>query len=671
LKERTAKDYTIWLVALCLVLLTLVAYWQTFHHDYIAYDDEQYVTMNPYVQWGLTKDSVKWAFTSHDASNWHPLTWMSHMLDCRLFGLSPMGPHAVNLLLHIANTLLLLFVLRRMTKSLWKSAFVAALFALHPMHVESVAWVAERKDVLSTLFLLLTIWAYAKYSEAPSVKRYLPVALLFGLGLLSKPSLVTLPFALLLLDYWPLGRLRKPGALSKLIVEKIPLLALSAAGSVLVFLAQRTDGAMWRSEDLPFLWRASNAAVSYARYLGKMVWPAKLTYFYPLSDYQRLLWPSIAAGVVLVIITTLVARARHKHPYLLTGWLWYIGTLVPVIGLLQIGGQSMADRYTYIPSIGILVMIAWGIPGLIREGEQLPTFNVQRSTPNREPKSPATQYPPNTSLTLLAVVSLAVITASAACTCHQVGYWRDDLSLCRHAVQCDNGNYMAHGTLGIVLAEEGRHREAIREFQQALAAAPDYPLAHAALGSSLLGLGKLREAEGEYRTALKLKPKDAPTLSRLGIVLSMQQKFDEAIPAFRESIRLNPRVPGTYINLGKVYTDRKDYADAVKVYQAALDANPDFASTGGLASHYAALSNSMGTALACTGRTDEAIHRFSEAVRVKPDLAQAHGSLAIAYLMKGDYSQSWSEVHLCQSYGLQMPGGFLRALSQKMPEPGY
>ena len=700
------------LVCLALALVTLISFWGVFGNGFIYTDDAAYITNNPVVQAGFTRSALAWAFNIGYTGNWHPLTWMSHMLDCRLFGLNPVGPHAVNLLLHIASTILLFLILARMTGSLWKSAFVAAVFAIHPLRVESVAWAAERKDVLSVFLWMLTTWAYIRYAERPGWKRYMPVAVFLALGLMAKQMLVTLPLSLLLLDYWPLGRFKakeesrkskvaqlstpltrnpEPGTrnqleLRKLAWEKAPLLALSAAASVVVYLAQKQGGALWKSEDFPFPWRASNAAMSYVHYLGKMVWPTKLSYFYPLADYRSLLWYSVAAAVVLTIITVLVVKARHKRPYLLTGWLWYIGTLVPVIGLLQIGRQSMADRYTYMPSIGILIMIAWGVPELIRRGERergrkgehLPTFNVQRSTfkgnpkpETRNPKPSDTQHPtPNTHLLPLAVASLVVVVVLAACTRVQVGYWHDDLSLCRHAIQCDNRNYVAHGTLGLVLAEQGKHAEAIREYHQALVAAPGYMLVYAELGASLVELGRLREAEEEYRTALKLKPGDATTLSRLGIALSMQRRFDEAIPMFEKSIRLDPRVPGTYINLGKVYSDRKDYDDAVRVYQAALDANPDIGSIASLASQYATLCNSMGTALARLGKTDDAIRKFEEAVRVRPDFARAHGSLAIAYLIRGDHALAWREVHLCQNYGLRIPEGFIKALSQRMPDPG-
>jgi protein O-mannosyl-transferase len=665
------------LICLALAIITLISFWGVFGNEFLHTDDADYITNNSIIQAGFTRSALTWAFNIGYAGNWHPLTWMSHMLDCRLFGLNPVGPHAVNLLLHIASTILLFLMLTRITGAPWKSAFVAAVFAIHPLRVESVAWAAERKDVLSVFFWMLTTWAYISYTERPNWKRYVPIAVFLTLGLMAKQMLVTLPFALLLLDYWPLRRLqtadnRLQRGLGKLVLEKVPLFALSAAASVLVFLAQKRDGAVWRSEGFSLLWRASNSAMSYARYIGKMVWPTKLSYFYVLIDYRSLLWQSVVVGAALLIITVLVVRGRLKRPYLLVGWLWYIGTLVPVIGLLQIGGQSMADRYTYIPSIGILIMVAWGIPDLLRKGERENGRKGDPESPNTQNPTPNTHTPtPPYSHTLpLAVASLAIVVVLAACTHIQVGYWHDDISLCRHAIKYDNRNYMAHATLGIVLSEEGKHLEAIREYRQALVATPHYPLAHAALGGSLVELGRLREAEKEYRTALHLRPGDATTLSRLGIVLSMQRRFDEATPMFERSIRLNPHVPGTYMNLGKVYSDRKDYDDAVRVYQSALDANPDLPSTPGLAPQYAEICNSMGTALACLDKIDEATHQFEEAVRVQPGFARAHGSLAIAYLIKGDCALAWREVHLCRNYGHRMPDGFLRALSRRMPDPG-
>ena len=717
MKERTANDYTIWLVALCLALLTLVAYWQTFHHDYIAYDDEQYVTMNPYVQWGLTKDSVKWAFTTSHASNWHPLTWMSHMLDCRLFGISPVGPHAVNLLLHIANTLLLLFVLNRMTKSLWKSAFVAALFALHPMHVESVAWVSERKDVLSALFLLLTVWAYVRYSELRGVKRYLPVALLFGLGLLSKPSLVTLPFALLLLDYWPLGRFKAkvesrkskesersalntqlstsnapstkhqaPSTnLRKLVLEKLPLLAMAAASSASTYWAQKAGGALIVADDrLSPAIRVDNAIISYVTYIRKMFWPQDMAIFYPHPMGHIPAW-QIAGGLILLVsLTVLSFRLGRRHPYLTVGWLWYLGTLVPMIGLVQVGKAAMADRYTYISYIGLFIILAWGIPDLLRKGEREKgrggeadgsTFNVQRSTPNgnpkpetRNPKPSNTQHPtpnthtptpPNPYTVVLAVVSAMIVVALATGAWLQLRYWQNPMTIFSHALDVTTGNDMAHIQVGNCLFKNGKTEEAIKHYTEALRINPYADRAHNNLGNAYALLGRPDKADREYRAALAMRANPVAYYN-LGNLYSRQGKLNESVAYYEKALEIQPDYPEVHTNLADVLTrlgrldeaaehaaevqrlmpnsaeahyrmagilvQRKDFNGAMVQYREAIRLKPDYAEA-----HY-----SLGSALALQGHLDEAFEAFTDAVKLRPNYADAHFNLGVVYDTRND-----------------------------------
>jgi hypothetical protein len=382
---KTSDKYWSLCIYLTLALATLAVFWQVLGHDFVNYDDPDYVYRNPNVQSGITLSSIKWAFTTGHAANWHPLTWLSHMLDWQLFGDNPGWHHLTNLFLHIANTLLLFAVLKRMTNALWRSAFVAAAFALHPLHVESVAWVAERKDVLSTLFWMLTIAAYLRYLERPGTGRYLLTLLIFALGLMAKPMLVTLPFVLLLLDYWPLGRfqfgqiVKSVGQQSRkslnafshwklsrhLLLEKVPLFALSAISSIVTFLVQRTAGAVTSVETLPLKLRIANTFVSYLTYIQKMVWPSRLAMFYPYPDKTDLIWQTVVFALLLLIISLGVIWLMRRRRYLLTGWLWYLGTLVPVIGLVQVGDQALADRYTYVPLTGLFIIIAWGVPDLI------------------------------------------------------------------------------------------------------------------------------------------------------------------------------------------------------------------------------------------------------------------------------------------------------------------
>ena len=368
-KNEFLRSHAVLLIVILLVAITLAVYLPILRHDFTNFDDDSYITENRHIQSGITKDSIIWAFTSSYASNWHPLTWISHMLDYRLFGPKPMGHHAVNLLFHTLNTLLLLFILKRMTKSVWKSAFVAALFAIHPLHVESVAWAAERKDVLSTFFWMLTMWAYVVYAERPRLKWYFVAVLFFGLGLMSKPTLVTLPFVLLLLDYWPLGRFagdQKKGPGWRLILEKMPLFAMSAASSVITYYAQQSSKAVISIDRLPLTIRAANALVAYVTYIGKMFWPRNLAIFYPHPGNTIPEWQVVGAFVLLACVTILALGLGRRYPYLPVGWLWYLGTLGPMIGLVQVGEQAVADRYTYLSYIGLFIMLAWGIPDLLR-----------------------------------------------------------------------------------------------------------------------------------------------------------------------------------------------------------------------------------------------------------------------------------------------------------------
>jgi predicted TPR repeat methyltransferase len=517
------------LVCLIVVVITLTAYWNVRNHDFLHYDDSLYVTENRHVGAGLTWAGVTWAFTTTHASNWHPLTWLTHMLACEVYGLDAGGHHVTSLLFHIANTLLLFVVLNRMTLSLWRSAFVAALFTVHPLHVESVAWVAERKDVLSTFFCFATMWAYVHYAECPGFSRYLSVLVLFAFGLMAKPMIVTLPFVLLLMDYWPLGRfgfgfrkqgLPKPFELRykmsfplHLVFEKVPLIALAVGSCVVTFLAQQSGGSLLSLGKLPLNIRIGNALVSYVSYIGKTIWPARLAVFYPHPGMPPP-WKMFACAAFLLIVTFLVILTWKKRPYLAVGWLWYLGILVPVVGVVQVGEQAMADRYTYVPIIGLFVMIAWGVPEL---GAR---WRYQRH--------------------VLATSMGAALSCLVICTYSQVRHWDNAAALFKHAVDVTTENYVAHFNLGIALANQGSEKEAISHYFEALRINPAWAEAHNILGSALARQGNLRVAVSHYSEALRIKPAMAEAHNNLGLALQMLGRLEEAVSHFRQALRIRP-----------------------------------------------------------------------------------------------------------------------------------
>jgi protein O-mannosyl-transferase len=427
--SNNLTKYSSFWICLALTLAIAAVYCQVGSYDFVNYDDGEYVYTNLNIQRGFTYEAFKWAFTTNYAANWHPLTWFSHILDWQLYGPNAGGHHITNLIFHIANALLLFIVLRQMTSALWPSAFAAALFALHPLHVESVAWVSERKDVLSTFFWILTMWAWLQYIKHPGKARYILTLLMFSLGLLSKPMLVTLPFVLLLLDYWPLERFGKL-KFYRLILEKIPFVFLTIISSVVTFLVQKNWGAISRLTDLTFIVRLGNAFVSYVRYIEKMFWPAGLVYFYPHPGRSiSILYPIISAGLLLAV-TILVIRYAARHRYLSTGWFWYIGTLVPVVGIIQVGDQAMADRYSYMTLTGLFIVIAWGV------SEMLVNWRYRKF--------------------ILTASSLIILLILAICSNIQSRYWKDSLTLYGHALKVSNNNYKAHFNMAVTLRDMDR-----------------------------------------------------------------------------------------------------------------------------------------------------------------------------------------------------------------------
>jgi len=602
-------------IIVCLFLVTAIftVYWQVRNHQFINFDDNLYVTENSYVQKGFTLKNVIWSFTAFYAKNWHPLTWLSHMLDCTLYGMNPGSHHLTSVLFHIWNALLLFFLLRRMTGALWRSGFVAALFALHPLHVESVAWVAERKDVLSTFFWMLTIWSYVGYVERPAIYRYLLVILFFVLGLMTKPMLVTLPFVLLLLDYWPLNRFsfekstccssRRESTVCHLVWEKIPLFSLAAASSVVTFLAQKSGGALGSLDVYPLGVRIANALVSYASYIGKMIWPNNLAILYPHPGMLPMKQVA-GAGLLLLFISLLAIWTVKRRPWFTVGWLWYIGTLVPVIGLVQVGIQAMADRYTYVPLIGLFIIVAWGIHELLKRWR----YRIVGLL----------------AITALFLLILIVITRI------QVRYWTNSISLFEHAIEVTDGNFVAHNNLGGALAEPGRIAEAMSHYFEALRINPDYGKTHYNLGNALVAQGNLDEAFFHYSEALRIDSDHADAHYNLGIVLEMQGRLIEAIFHYYSALRIKPESPEIHYNLGSTLVVQGNFKDAIFHFSEALRVKPD----------YAEAHNNLGVVLARQGRLPEAIIHFRKALQINPGNDGAQKNLKKALEKQGDSKHS-------------------------------
>ncbi len=504
------------LVCMLLAVVTLAAYWRVKDCDFVRYDDNVYVTANPPMSEGLNAETTKWAFTSLHAANWHPLTWISLLADMRMSGMDPEQFHVTNLLLHLANVLLLFLLLKRMTKSTWKSAFVAALFAVHPLHVESVAWISERKDVLSTFFWMLTTWAYVRYTERPGFGRYLLVPLFLALGLMAKPMLVALPVTLLLLDYWPLKRVKNKEERRKKVWEKGPLFVLSLVSCIVTYHAQKAGSAVNEFEAIPLAMRLSNAVTAYLLYLWKMIWPAKLAVLYPHPGPFLPIWLVALSAVLLLGVTAFALLSGRKRPYLAVGWLWYVITLVPVIGIIQVGEQAMADRYTYVPLIGIFIMLAWGVPELLRKGEMAkgrkgePSNPVPPSTINlrRPPDASggaahsAADHQPSTMP--LAVAAVVIVMALSACTWKQVGYWQDSVALFSHEVEVAPRSATGWYSLAGALNESGQYAEAVDAYEKAVQYKPGYMEAYYNMAVAAFKAGEYAQAWKAVHTAGEL-----------------------------------------------------------------------------------------------------------------------------------------------------------------------
>lgn len=633
-------------IFICGVLLITTAsvYWQIHSFDFIGFDDNEYVYDNPHVKNGVTQDNVLWAFTAFYSGNWHPLTWISHMADCQLYGLKPGWHHVMNLIFHVLNTLLLFLVFKKMTARIYESAFVAALFALHPLHVESVAWISERKDLLSTCFFLLTMLAYRIYVIRPSLIRYLPVFLLFALGLMSKPMLVTLPFVLLLLDLWPLNRIhfkifsdlndsRKWAIAYHLILEKIPLFLLSAVSCVVTVYAQKAREAVTSYDFIPLHTRIANSTVSYLIYIEKMIYPSKLGILYPYI-FVRPVWMVIAASCLMILISVLAILTIKKAPYLLVGWLWFLGTLIPVIGFVQVGYQSLADRYTYIPLIGLFIIITWGATDILKSWNHGKIY--------------------------LALSASLILMGLAAITWKQIGYWKNSVTLFEHTLCITSENYIIHNNLGLALDQAGRTDEAIDHYLQAIRIMPNYvnPYynmgiilakkglrdaaisyylhairikpnlieAHRNLGDLLYDQGRVDDAIHTYLQVVKINPNLEEAHKKLGDMLASQARWDEAITQYLEAVKINPKNAAVYNNIGNVLYKQGRIKEAIDYYLLAIKLDPKLEE----------VYNNLGNALYKQGRIKEAIKEYRQALALKPDFAEAYNSLGVALIQTAD-----------------------------------
>jgi protein O-mannosyl-transferase len=717
--------------ALCTVLLclflsgaTLAVFWPVLQSAFTNYDDNVYVTANPHVLGGLSWNNALWAFQAYHGNNWHPVTWLSHMLDVQLFGLRPGWHHAVNLLFHTANAVLLFLLLQRLTGAFWRSAFVAAFFALHPTHVESVAWVAERKDVLSTFFFLLTLFTYAEYaarkenrglrmerdrdsleSQVSSPARPGPTApssilhppssttsglslwytlslLLFALGLMSKPMLVTLPCVLLLLDYWPLQRFSLStihSQLSTLLLEKLPFFALAAASVILTLIAQSQQGALVDFGDSRLGLRLANALVSYVRYLGKTIWPEDLAIFYPYPPAWPL-WQVVAAGGVLLLASGLAlwsgrtgsagipagvgptaptpagCRRSQWRGYVPMGWFWFVGTLVPVIGLIQVGGQSMADRYTYLPLIGLFVLIVWGAADLTASSRH----NVNTLERYNGQPAPGLVAPQATRLCTgwpwrrlgLGTAALVLLAACALLARRQALCWANSSSLFTHALAVTTNNWAAHENLGLSYLEAGRLKEAHAHLAAAVRLKPDLPISRSNLGLLLATEGHLDEAIDEYREALRLGSPFASIHGNLANALWAKGLKDEALAEFAAAVQLEPDSPAAQYQLGTALAATGQPTQAAEHLAAVLQLQPHHTEAhyqlgllllkqgqpGEALPHLEAAQHQhpkdpalhcqLGLALSALNQTQEAVAHYRQALALKPDQPEALNNLA-------------------------------------------
>jgi protein O-mannosyl-transferase len=588
----------LFLVCAGLAILTIVVYGSLKDCRFIDLDDVRYVSENAYVQSGLNANSIAHAFSSElveKTGNWHPLTWLSLMLDYQVFGLNPLGFHLTNLLFHVVNTLLLFLILYRITKRFWSCAFVAALFAIHPLHVESVAWIAERKDVLSAFFWMLTMGAYSYYVERPKVRRYFCVLVFFILGLMAKPMLVTLPFVLLLLDYWPLQRFRK-------IWEKAPLFALVIISSIVTYLAQQKGSALSSMEALPLGVRIGNAFISYSTYIWKAILPSRLAVFYPQTGVL-VSWQVWISAALIIGITIAVIRKAKKAPYLVTGWAWYLGALVPVIGIVQVGSQSMADRYTYIPLIGIFIMIAWGVPDLLKR------WNFRKEW--------------------YVASSMSILLCLSVVAWRQVGYWQNSITLFDHTLKVTDRNWLIYNNRGASHSSLGNYRQAIEDFSAAIGIKPDYAESYFNRGTAYSGIGNYGQAIEDYNRAIGIKQNSAEVYVGRGIAYGGMGNYRQAIEDFNKAIAISPEFVNAYGSRGNAFGSLGDYKRAIEDYSEAIRLKADSEE-----SYY-----NRGTLNAMLGQDPSAIEDFNMAIRLNPTNIKAYNNRGLINIRMGSYEQ--------------------------------
>ena len=554
-RDESRQAPPVFWLGLLLVIFTFVLFQQVRGYDFVSFDDPVYITENPEIHDGLTWSNVAWAFTSTHASFWHPLTWLSLMLDCQVYGLNPGGHHFSNLLLHILNTLALFLVLHRLTGACWRSALVAALFAVHPLHVESVAWVSQRKDTLSTLFWILSMGAYGWYAERPGWKRYVAFFALYVLGLMAKPMLVTLPFVFLLLDYWPLRRLDGQQAFARkgarLLAEKAPMFAVAIVFCAVAVYGQRSSGALRTLEQSAFLPRVANAVVAYGVYLIKMVWPTRMALFYPRPLAGYALWQVLGSLALLVAISAVCFALTKRRPYLLVGWLWYLGTLVPVSGLVQVGEHAFADRYTYVPLIGVFIMIAWTIPAALGATKE--------------------------KRTVLAACVCLVLAALSVVAWRQIGFWKDSRTLYEHALEVTSDNRIAHYNLANTLLDEDELEAARNHYQATLALKPDHVKAHVNLGVTLAKLGNAEAAEEQFQEAIALAPRHFSAYSNLAQLLGSQGRWEEAAQSYEKALEILPDDTAALFRLGLVRLEQGQKDKGRACLLKVLEIEPDHA----------------------------------------------------------------------------------------------
>jgi tetratricopeptide (TPR) repeat protein len=584
-----------------LVILVFIVFGQTIHFDFVNYDDDLYVYENQIVLKGLTLEGVAWAVAYGEIGHWHPLTWVSHMLDCQLFGRWAGGHHLTSVVLHAMAAVLLFLLFFQMTGAVWRSAFVAAVWAIHPLRAESVAWISERKDVLGAVFFMLTLGAYIRYLRRPSTPRNVLMVVVFALGLLSKNMLVTFPCLLLLLDYWPFGRLNQRSQFPLLLEEKIPLFILSALSCIITFLAPEKVAA---TQHLSLSLRLQNALISCCIYLRQTVWPTGLVAYYPNPSHS-FSFPNVTGSLALLCLLTGAAIAlRKRHPSLLIGWLWFMGMLIPVIGLVQISNYAHADRYTYLPQIGLILGGTWTLADCTGEWRQRRMALISVG----------------------AVVPIVFLVLA----CKQTSYWRDSETLWMHTLQCIPDNPLAHNNLGFALLNQGRTEEAITQYHEALQINPAYAEARNNLGIALLNQGRTEEAVVQWHEALQINPANAEAHCNLGIALNQQGRMDEAITHYGEALRINPDLAAVHYNLGIALFQQLRIEEAIVQWREALRINPA----------YADAHCNLGIALFQQGRIDEAVAQYGEALRINPAHASAHCNLGNALLLQGQTDEA-------------------------------